>query len=461
VAIWTLPRALRTRAANPRTPLVLLILVCAFGVGVRAYRLSTPVAHPPNQGYIFDERYYVSAARVIAGKKITPGDIYFGAAPSGADPNGEHPQLGKLIIAGGISLFGDNAIGWRITAVLFGAASILLLYWLVRCAGGGQWLALGAASLSSFENLWLVHSRIAVLDIYSVPFMLAAAAFYLRRRPVISGALIGIGCCVKEFAAYTVLLLILFELMRVVSSAVAERRAVAGVRRRVGRILRGLLPLIPMALVTVITYFTLLSALDAAVTPYSGGHPVDRHQASVCKYLLIWKAGCNHFTFMNRYAAKLQDVGRPHGIATAPTQFWLNRKVITYYATAQVVSVNGVVKSNRKILWFRGQIGRVLLYTSWLAIPFCLWLWLRRREEPALLAVAWALGTWLPPEFFHLVDSRTTYLYYMVVTMPALYIAVARLLAARRIPWLIVAVWVVAFMWDFANLYPFRNAINL
>jgi hypothetical protein len=49
----------------------------------------------------------------------------------------------------------------------------------------------------------------------------------------------------------------------------------------------------------------------------------------------------------------------------------------------------------------------------------------------------------------------------MVVTMPALYIAVAKLLGARRLPWLILAAWTIAFLWDFTNLYPFREAISI
>jgi 4-amino-4-deoxy-L-arabinose transferase-like glycosyltransferase len=400
---------------------------------------------------------------VIAGERVTPGDIYFGSAPKGADPNGEHPQLGKVIIAGGISLFGDNAIGWRITALVFGLAAILLLYWLVRCAGGSSWLALGAASLASFDNLWVVHSRIAVLDIFVVPFMLAGAAFYLRRRPVVAGALIGIGSCVKEFAAYTLLVVVLFELMRIASGWAArgargrdeDGRCAAPVSRTVLRV-------VLVSVVAVVTYFSLLSALDTVVTPYSGGHPVDRNQASVCKYVLIWQDGCNHFAFMNRFAARLRDVGgHPRGIAAAPTEFWLDRKAIPYYATARVVKVGGVTRSNQKILWFRGEISRVLLFTSWAAILLALWWAVRRRDDLSLLTIAWILGTWLPPELFHLIDGRTTYLYYMVVTMPALYLAVARLLGARRVPWLIVAIWVGVFLWDFASLYPFRTAISL
>jgi uncharacterized membrane protein YhaH (DUF805 family) len=57
-------------------------------------------------------------------------------------------------------------------------------------------------------------------------------------------------------------------------------------------------------------------------------------------------------------------------------------------------------------------------------------------------------GTWLPPELFHLID---------VVVMPALYIAVARLLAVRRVSWWLVLLWIAAMVWDTASLYPLRT----
>jgi 4-amino-4-deoxy-L-arabinose transferase-like glycosyltransferase len=446
---------LRRRRADRRTPLVLLGVVCLLGVGVRAYHLEIPASAKPGQGYVFDERYYVSAARVIAGSRHTLGDVYAGASPAGTDPNAEHGQVAKLIIAASIDVFGDNTVGWRLTAVVFGAAAILLLYWLVRCAGGSQWLALGAAGLASFDNLWVVHSRIAVLDIYVVPFMLAGIAFYLRRRPIVAGCLLGIGCCVKEFAVYGVFIIVLLELMQGLRRFAARRsgdgRAVSGSFRR------GLLRATTASLVAGVSFFTLLAALDAAVTPYSGGHRVDRNQASICRHLLIWQGSCNHFVFIDNYAARLRDIGHPRGIAAAPTNFWLDRKAINYYGVTRTVTKPSGARSTEPILSFRGEINRVLLVTSWFAILLCLWLAVRRRDETSFLVLAWILGTWLPPELFHVIDSRTTYLYYMVVTMPAVYIAVARLLAVRRLPVLLVGLWVAGFIWDFVSLYPLRT----
>jgi 4-amino-4-deoxy-L-arabinose transferase-like glycosyltransferase len=489
---------------------VLLGVVCLFGIGLRSFHLGIPAASKPGAGYIFDEHYYVSAARVIAGKATTSVEAYYHASPSGTDPNGEHPQLGKIVIAGSISLFGDNAIGWRITAVLFGAAAILLMYWLVRCAGGGPWLALGAASLASVDNLWMVHSRIAVLDIYVLPFMLAGAGFYLRRRPVLAGLLIGVGCCVKEFGVYAVLILLLLELMRWLrwwwerrhpaasASASAGLGASAaqgvppaqgasaaqgvpptqgastgqgvppaspalpapatGVPRSHWAVARAAVARPAMLVVVVgITYFTVLTVLDTATTPYSGGHPVDRNQAGICKYALLWSDACNHFAFMNRYASRLVDHGKPQGIAAHPTDFWINKKAITYFKVTQTVTAAGKRPRQSALIWFRGEISRVLLITSWFALLLNLWWAIRRRDDLSFLVLAWALGTWLPPEFFNLFEDRTTYLYYMVVTMPALYIAVARLLGAWRVTRWLTLPWVVLLLYDAANLYPFRT----
>ena len=89
---------------------------------------------------VFDEAYYVNAARVIAG--IAPAgerDLRLDA-PLGHDPNAEHPQLAKLVIAGSIELFGDGPFAWRLGSLLFGTLAIIGMFVLVRAAGGdGGW----------------------------------------------------------------------------------------------------------------------------------------------------------------------------------------------------------------------------------------------------------------------------------------------------------------------------------
>ena len=445
---------------------MLLALVCAIGVGARSYRLGTPAPQNGQGGTVFDESYYVNAARVIAGVHMNPGDRYYGTAPAGADPNGEHPQLAKLLIAASIEIGGDTPIAWRISAVLFSLAALLALNWLVRSAGGGPWLALGATAIASFENLWLVSGRIAVLDIYCVPFMLAAAGFYLRRRPVVAGVLLGIGACLKEVALFGVLVLLVLEAMRVIAWLASEFSAAPGGWRSLSRAgwrrlarpdWRRLARPVVLVLVTVVTFASALAILDSAVTPYNGGHPVTRHQAAVCSDLWLWRGACNHIAFMVNYAKLLTSPNGPTGIASYPWQFWADVKSIPYFTQMVTVRVNGKVTHTTTTIDFQGVMSRVVLFTSWIAILLSVWWAIRRRDELSFLVLAWILGTWFPIEAGSLFDQRTTYIYYMVITMPALYIAVARLLAWRRVPRVVVGVWWVAFLVEFVTLYPLRT----
>lgn len=212
-----------------------------------------------------------------------------------------------------------------------------------------------------------------------------------------------------------------------------------------------------LVVVTIVTFASVLAILDSAVPPYNGGHNVTRGQAGICSDLWLWSGSCNHIAFMIKYAQLLRSPQGPTGIASYPWQFWGDVKSIPYFTQMVTVRVNDRVTHTTTTIAFRGLISRVLLYTSWLAILVSVWWAIRRRDDLSFLVVAWILGTWLPIEFGSLFEQRTTYLYYMVITMPALYIAVARLLAARRMPRLVVGIWWVAFLVEFVTLYPFRT----
>ena len=208
-------------------PLVLLAVVSLLSLGARVTLLGSPCRAPCDKAtdhvLVFDEAYYVNAARVIAGIAPPPGAHYAGS-PFGDDPNSEHPQLAKLVMAGSIELFGDGPLAWRLGSIVLGSVAILGMYFLVRSAGGGPWPALGAATLMAVDNLALVHSRIGTLDIYAVTAMIFGAALYLRRRPLLAGVVIGVGACTKFVAPYVLLSLLLLELLGVIRPAAIGTR---------------------------------------------------------------------------------------------------------------------------------------------------------------------------------------------------------------------------------------------
>jgi len=76
-----------------------------------------------------------------------------------------------------------------------------------------------------------------------------------------------------------------------------------------------------------------------------------------------------------------------------------------------------------------------------------------------IVAVAWCVGTFLPFELLSLFSSRTSYLYYMVIVMPGIYIVVMQVLA-RRPRW-VIGGWLCAVLLAAVLLYPFTPLPDL
>ncbi len=212
--------------ANRWAPRIALCLVLIFSFGAKVIDLDQPCESPckANSKLIFDESYYVNAARVIAGINPPAGSPYHDT-PLGDDPNAEHPQLAKLAIAAGIEIFGDDPTGWRSGSILFSLIALVALFALVRACGGGPWLAVGASAVMALDNLMLVHGRIGTLDIYAVAMMLISATFYMRRQPLLAGLALGVAACMKEVALSLALVFILMEALQIARVWLGEHEA--------------------------------------------------------------------------------------------------------------------------------------------------------------------------------------------------------------------------------------------
>src|ERR1700712_2126507 len=107
--------------------------------------------------FVFDEVHYVPAARQM----LLP-------APQEPMLNPMHPPLAKELIALSIRTFGDNAFGWRYPATLFGALSVVAIYWCGLALFAAQPPALAAAAFAFLNQMLAVAARTAMLDRFAL-----------------------------------------------------------------------------------------------------------------------------------------------------------------------------------------------------------------------------------------------------------------------------------------------------
>jgi dolichyl-phosphate-mannose--protein O-mannosyl transferase len=478
----TLMRRLRAKAsrllADPMAPMVLLCAILILSLYARVLHLGQPCTSPckadSSHTLIFDESYYVNAARVIDHIEPPAGVPYHGA-PKGEDPNAEHPQLAKLAIAGGIKLFGDNPRGWRIGSVLFGLIGMVALFVLVQAAGGGAWLALGAVGVMALDNLLLVHGRIATLDIYAVAMMLVAASLYMRQHPLLAGVALGVGGCMKEVALYLVVVVILLEALRysragwvrwtarsqmhdaAVAATPTDTDGAANVATNgvaslaidathAGQIGAGWRTLLRFLAASAASFLGLLWLLDVLVPAYD---PV-RH---------VTYAGSpfTHLFHIYHYAQLLKMKPGEVGISSTPWQWLLDERTISYAKVAVNSLVGGHIVASRATVSFQGAINPFIIFMAIPALFAAVAAAWRSADGLATLGACWCLGTFLPFALGSLVTGRISYIYYMVIVMPGVYIVAARLFSPSRMPAAATVGWGIALVYGFLNLYPLRT----
>jgi dolichyl-phosphate-mannose--protein O-mannosyl transferase len=462
----TVAPAMIDRLRNiPRLPVVALAVLSVLSFGARVALLDEPCQSPcttaSQHTLIFDEAYYVNAARVMAGIR-PPAGSHYADAPLGTDPNAEHPHLAKLVMAGAIELFGDGPFAWRIGSVIAGSIAILGMFALVRAAGGGPWTALGASALMACDNLLMVHGRIGTLDIYAVAAMIWAYALYLRGLPLGAGVVLAIGSACKLVAPYLLAVLLALELGRVIlrtrdRTAPDDWTVVAALRR-----------LFICGFSAAGIFMAILAVMDQIATPYNDAAAQ-----------LITGGAFAHFGHMVSYADTLVSPHGPQGIASYPWAWLVDLKPITYLRINPSLPGNGLYAIH-PVSKFLGFVSPPVLAAGMIAVPLAIWRWLRLprlqaagesgasprmpADTPlAVVGLAWFLGTWIPFALLSLIDQRTSYLYYMVVVMPGLYVTAVWLASQawrlrRRWSRGLVVIWGLTVVAGAILLYPFTPA---
>jgi dolichyl-phosphate-mannose-protein mannosyltransferase len=160
--------------------------------------LHFSIIYQPNT-LVFDEQHYVKDARIILEKHTTERT--------------EHPPLGKLIITGGIAIFGDNPIGWRFFSIIFGTASIVFFYLICRQLKMSRMASNLATFLLALDNLSFVQASVAMLDVFSVTFVLLAFWLYLRRSYPLSAVAVALAALAKLTGVFAILPILLHWLI--------------------------------------------------------------------------------------------------------------------------------------------------------------------------------------------------------------------------------------------------------
>ena len=173
----------------------------ALGLILRLWNLASP------KGKIFDEVYYATNAQSLLQNGVEID------SKTGLAQFIVHPPTGKWLITIGIKLFGYNEFGWRFAAALIGSLSIVLMYFTAKKLFNNQLLSVFAAALISMDGLHLVHSRIALLDIFLLFFIQIAVLALLHQKYWLSAIALGLATSVKWSGLYVLIVFALLVLI--------------------------------------------------------------------------------------------------------------------------------------------------------------------------------------------------------------------------------------------------------
>ena len=151
-----------------------------------------------------------------------------------------HPPLGKFFIMMGILLFGHNEFGYRVLGASFGSVLPLLVIGLVyRLTYKSNFALLSGLFLGS-DGLFLVESRLALINVFLVASGLASQIFFLaglekkgKSRTFLlccSGIMLGAAASVKwNGLGYSLLLFLVVMLVWVIARCFPKNRVRLGI----------------------------------------------------------------------------------------------------------------------------------------------------------------------------------------------------------------------------------------
>jgi dolichyl-phosphate-mannose-protein mannosyltransferase len=459
---------------------------------------------------IFDETYYAKDAYSLwqvgyetswpddANGKILSADP---SVPFRADPSYiVHPPVGKWLIGLGEQWFGMNPFGWRFVVAVLGTLSVLMIARIGRRLFRSTLLGSVAGLLLAVDGLHFVMSRSALLDLVVMFWCLAAFGFLLldrdRTRGLIArrlehtpggdwlflgwrpyrlaaGVCLGLTLATKWSGLY-----VLFAFWLLGACWDLSARRLAGARRPVlGGLWDAVLAGPVLLLVTVSVYVaTWAGWFGSSTEPNKGGY--DRgwalHREGLSpeyvkgirmpfQFDMTWVPDALRSLW--HYHAGVYDfhVGltSPHTYQSNPWSWLLVGRPVSFFYESPKQGQSGckVAECAAEVL----GIGTPLLWwTGLVALLFCLYRWVLRRDWRAG-AILCGLAAGYAPWFIY--QERTIFLFYAVIFVPFLVLAVTMMLGAligpvtasrdrRTVGGTAAGLLVLLVMWNFLYFLP-------
>lgn len=475
------------------------LLVALVAGLMRFWHLGSPKA------VIFDETYYAkdSWALVKQGYEASwPKDVDKliladpSQVPVPTDPGYVvHPPVGKWIIGLGELMFGFDPFGWRFMVAVLGTLSVLMLCRIGRRLFRSTFLGCLAGGLLAVDGLHFVMSRTALLDLVLMFFVLAAFGCLLldrdwaRRRfadalPVdaegvlrpdtgiaeglrlgwrpwrlAAGLMLGLAFATKWNGLY---ILAAFGLLTVLWD-VGARRTAGAVRPYQAVLRRDLLPAfvstVPVAIGTYVASWTGWIVTDKG---YFRDWAATQGQGGMWSWLPDWVRSLWHYeTEVYSFHVNLTS---GHTYQSNPWSWIVLGRPVSYFYEDPRGGTEGCTaapadKCAQEVL----AIGTPLLWwAACFAILYVLWRWFFRRDWRAG-AIACAIAAGWVPWFFY--QERTIFLFYAVVFVPFLCLAVSMMIGAmlgpagsderrRTIGAVGAGVLVLLIVWNFIYFWP-------
>ncbi len=372
----------REFAWNGRAGLILASVIFLVASALRWANLGM-IVEP-----IFDEVHYVPAAEVLVGLRSHPGMGLWASHPllgKSPAPNFEHPLLGKFLIGFGMNMWGNQAWGWRFFSAIFACLSIILMGLVALQLSRNSWSALLAMAFLGFDSMHMLHSRLAMLDIFvhfAVLSLLWSSAKLIEnpkdwRYQLCSAGSIAFGLSIKWVFAFAIIGFS-WSLLFLGNSSWKERWKA-------------------LTLVGVVS-FGLYNLW----------------------FLFYFAHGFSYWEWIDfqRAAAQVTTgslVQHPYG-ASALSMLFNIRNIWYYFKQVPGSSITGLVC----------LINPVLIYGALPALGFIAWNYRQHRRREDAYILGWFACCYLP--FFLVLMNRQGFLYYMLMPLPLIVLANCRLL---------------------------------